>query len=131
MHSLLLLAACLCPASDTDARAALALASARPSQLWGRNVPKPLAQAPLPPQAPRAVCCDCTGCPCGCGEGKPCTCSVPDASGWRTYRKADGWLYAWRLAPAPLGEGAWSAIRNLSPVTMPAPVRGVYCGSGG
>lgn len=105
------LAACLAllvPASDTDARVALALASARP------------LQAPRLPQAPMARAACPPGCPCGC-PGGACVCSEPDSDGWRAYRKADGYWYAWRLAPAAVGEAARSATWNPAWMT-PAPV---------
>ena len=129
MHVLALIV-CLCPASDTDARAGTALASARP------------LQAPLPPQAPlqgkltRAVgearTCP-PGCPCGCPGGQ-CGCGEPDSDGWRTYRKADGHWYAWRLAPAPRRIEAMPVLWNPARAPAPAPVyQGYYnyCAGGG
>src|SRR5882724_10882184 len=70
---------------EARARAALAIASAN----------QPVATTiPVVNQPVKTYDCPAS-CPCGCQEGKPCTCSTPDADGWRYYTDADGNKRQW------------------------------------
>lgn len=92
-------------------------------------------QAPPPPQAPAATAnpanpagpCGVPDCPCGCRDGKPCTCngkpdcdSAPGKDGW--IRRKDGTYYRWAQArPSPAPPPAAPGVRGGVSPPLPWP----------
>ena len=80
--------------------------------------------ASLPaPTAAKACACDPL-CPCGCAEGKPCQCSLPDKDGWRRYTTETGEVRWWRAGtlPRPGADVSFPQPLGVSPIPLTSPV---------